>query len=444
MMAQLQGLFDAMHSLGRSLGLEFTWLWFYIQLGLIAAVAGISLAVATLLRRRWQVTSLLAGRPLPLQLIVRAAQDNLALIVFAVVLSAVHAVMLVVTWPGRSYLLGVAASLAAAWIVINLVASQIRNKIALRTVAMLAWLVAALSILGQLDRAIAVLDGIAIHLGGIRVSVFLVLKTTLLLLAAIWAASVIAHSVDRSLRRAPDLSPSLRVLIGKLARVLLFAVAMAFVLNSVGIDLSALVVFSGAVGVGIGFGLQKIVSNFISGIILLADKSIKPGDVITVGESYGWVEAMGARYCSVLTRDGREFLIPNEQLVTETVVNWSHSSDDIRVDVTFGVAYSSDPHQIRRLAIEALADVPRVRQAPAPICHLTAFGDFSLDFVLRFWISDPAAGVTNVRGVVLLKLWDIFNREGVSIPFPVRDIQPTRPLHVVIDRPKPTTSGGLP
>ena len=147
------------------------------------------------------------------------------------------------------------------------------------------------------------------------------------------------------------------MLIGKLIRLLLITFAILIVLSTVGIDFSSLAFFSGAIGVGLGFGLQKIVSNLVSGIILLADKSIKPGDVITVGESFGWVGSMGARYTSVVTRDGREYLIPNEDFVTQRVINWSYSNDEVRLDVEFGVAYASDPHRVIALALEAVQSV---------------------------------------------------------------------------------------
>ncbi len=294
--------------------------------------------------------------------------------------------------------------------------------------------ITALSILDLLDRTIAALDAIALRFGDLKISVLLVLKTVGLLSITLWIATAIGNYLDRKIRNTTDLTPSLQVLAGKLVKLFLFTLTIVVVLNSVGIDLSSLVLFSGAVGVGLGFGLQKIVSNFVSGIILLADKSIKPGDVISVGESFGWVDAMGARYCSVVTRDGREFLIPNEDLVTQRVINWSHSNDRIRIDVPFGASYTSDPHTVRKLAIEAVAAMPRILKTPEPVCHLIKFADFSLEFILRFWIRDPIEGVTNVRGAVMLELWDVFKREGIEIPYPVRDIHAAKPIHVVVDK----------
>jgi small-conductance mechanosensitive channel len=214
----------------------------------------------------------------------------------------------------------------------------------------------------------------------------------------LWAANTASDFLDRRVQSSADLTPSIQVLIGKLIRLLLITFAILIALSTVGIDFSALALFSGAVGVGLGFGLQKIVSNLVSGIILLADKSIKPGDVISVGDSFGWVGSMGARYTSIVTREGREFLIPNEDFVTQRVINWSYSNDEVRLDVAFGVSYASDPHKICQIAMEATKTVARVLISPAPVCHLKAFGDSSLDFTLRFWIRDPVDGVTNVRG----------------------------------------------
>jgi small-conductance mechanosensitive channel len=201
-------------------------------------------------------------------------------------------------------------------------------------------------------------------------------------------------------------------------------------LSTVGIDLTALAFFSGAVGVGLGFGLQKIVSNLVSGIILLADKSIKPGDVITVGDSFGWVGTMGARATSVRTRDGREFLIPNEDFITQQVINWSYSNEEVRLDVDFGVAYASDPHQVIHLAVEAAMSADRVLKEPRPVCHLVGFGESSIDFKLRIWIRDPIDGITNVRGQVMLAVWDALKRCGVQIPFPQRDLNMRTPVRV--------------
>ena len=167
-----------------------------------------------------------------------------------------------------------------------------------------------------------------------------------------------------------------------------------------------------------------MVSNLVSGIIILLDKSIKPGDVISLGSTFGWIDALGARYVSVVTRDGKEFLIPNEDLITGQVVNWSHSSPFVRLDVLFGTSYGDNPHDVRKIAIDAALSVDRVLERPrAPVCHIVNFGDSSIDYKLRFWIDDPTGGLTNIRGNVYLALWDAFQEHGISIPFPQREVR---------------------
>ena len=194
-------------------------------------------------------------------------------------------------------------------------------------------------------------------------------------------------------------------------------------ITTAGIDLSLLAVFSGALGLGIGFGLQKGISNLFSGLLLLMDKSIKPGDVIELPNgAFGWIAHMGGRYTEVVTRDNKSFLIPNEDFITQQVINWSHGSSLIRIEVTFGVSYSSDPHQIKELAEEAARKPSRVVDDPSPVCHLTAFGDSSIDFSLRLWITDAQEGLTNVRGEVMLALWDTFKENDINIPFPHREV----------------------
>jgi small-conductance mechanosensitive channel len=166
-----------------------------------------------------------------------------------------------------------------------------------------------------------------------------------------------------------------------------------------------------------------VVSNLVSGVIILLDKSVKPGDVISLGETFGWIESLGARYVSVVTRDGKEYLIPNEDLITGQVVNWSHSNEFVRIDLTFGSAYRDDPHLVRKLAIEAALATDRVLKDRPAVCHITGFGDSSVDYVLRFWIRDPVEGLTNIRGNVYLALWDTFHAHGITIPFPQREVR---------------------
>ena len=324
--------------------------------------------------------------------------------------------------PDRSHLILIAVNLVAVWVIVSITSRFIRNRLAARIVAVGAWLVAALNILNLAQTATAVLDAAAINVGDFRVSLLLLLKAGLVLWVLFWLASAVSAISEQRLQQVEDMSPSMRVLTGKLLRIGLFALAVFVGLQSVGLDLTGLTVFSGAVGLGLGFGLQKVVSNLVSGIILLVDRSIKPGDVISLGETFGWINQLNARYVSVVTRDGREYLIPNEDLVTSQVVNWSYSDKNIRLEVPFGVSYASDPHLVRQIAVAAALRATRVQKAPAVVCHLTSFGDSSVNFVLRFWISDPAQGVVNVKSDVLLALWDALKENGIEIPFPQRDV----------------------
>lgn len=343
---------------------------------------------------------------------------------FLIVLLAIADVVLLrFAWPSHRWLVATALTLVVAWFVISVLTRIIRNQMLARVVATAGWLYFALYALG-LDRALlAALDGIAVNLGAVRLSMLLVLKAIVLSVALIWLAVLIGNMSSNWIQKSADLTPSLKVLISKLIKIGLIVFAGTIALSATGIDLTALTVFSGAVGVGIGFGLQKVVSNFISGIIILLDKSIKPGDTITLGETFGSIRDLRSRFVSVITRDGKEYLIPNEDFISQQVVNWSFSSEYVRIEVDFGTSYDSDPHEVARIAIEAAKTIPRVAGTYAqPVCWMTAFGASSLDFKLRFWISDPSNGLTNVRGEVLMALWDAFKAAGISIPFPHREI----------------------
>jgi small-conductance mechanosensitive channel len=323
---------------------------------------------------------------------------------------------------GEYGLIGIAASLTGLWIVIRASALLVRDPLLARAVAAVAWVVAALDIMGLLPATAAALDSLALTVGALRLSLLLVIKTVFIVAVLLWIALGLARIIDTRVEHLATLSPSVRALAGNLVRIALVVIALLIGLNAVGIDLTAFAVFSGAIGVGLGFGLQKVVSNFVSGIILLLERSIKPGDVIEVGSTFGSVTYLGARYASVRGRDGKEYLIPNENLITNQVVNWSYSSLLVRLDVAFGVAYDSDLHAVREIAVAVATQTKRVQSSPTPVCHVTGFGDSAVDMLLRFWIEDPANGVTNIKGDVLLGLWDAFHEHQIEFPLPQREL----------------------
>lgn len=319
-------------------------------------------------------------------------------------------------------LIHIAANLLGAWVIIRLVSNVLAEPFWARTVAAIAWTIAALNIFGLLDPVLGFLDSFAIQAGSTRLSILLVLKAISLVVLLLWGASLLSGILQRRINSLPALTPSLQILIGKVTRIVLIALAFFIGLTSLGIDLSIFAVLGGAIGIGVGFGLQKIVGNFVSGLILLLDRSIKPGDVIEVAGSYGWVKSLGARFTSVVTRDGHEHLIPNEEFIVNTVTNWSYSDKNVRVKKGVGVSYNTDIHLARQLVLDACNSVDRVLKEPAPRCHLVNFGDNSVDLEARFWVSDPEGGVANVTSDVLLTIWDLFHEHNIEIPFPQRDI----------------------
>jgi len=391
-------------------------------------VAAGLLGVAYLLRlalgpriRAWMGTR--EGWPKWRMRILVVVHQRLQAIFFVVLIWAVVFVMREVTWPSRSYFLGIIASLATAWLFVAFATRLIRSQFLRRIVRYGAWTYVTLYLLGILEETERVLDAAALEIGEFRISLLLIVQGIVIIGVLVALARFVTTTTTTRVQRNENISPSMRVLIIKVIQILFYALAFYVGVNAIGIDLTGLAVLSGAIGVGLGFGLQKVVSNLVSGVIILLDKSIKPGDVISLGETFGWINTLGARYASVVTRDGKEYLIPNEDLITNQVVNWSHSNDYVRLDIYFGTAYTDDPYKVRELAIAAAKSADRVLTFKAPVCHVIGFGDSSVDYILRFWISDPTGGLTNIRGNVYLALWDAFQENDISIPFPQREVR---------------------
>jgi small-conductance mechanosensitive channel len=330
-------------------------------------------------------------------------------------------------------ILTIVVSLLTAWVAIHLSASLVRDPVWSRLVTLVAWTIAALNILGLLNPAMAVLDTAAVTLGGLRISALTIVKAMLSLAVLLWLATLASRLLERRITALPNLTPSLQVLIVKLLKIVLVVIAVVTALRTVGIDLTAFAVFTGAVGVGLGFGLQKAVSNFISGLSILLDKSIKPGDVITVGDTYGWVSSLGTRYVSVVTRDATEYLIPNEELITQRVINWSYSTAEVRLKLPLGISYAADVRQAIELCQGAASETPRVLDEPKPKCLVKGFGDNGIDLELRIWINDPKNGVSNVKSDVFLRIWDKFRAHSIEIPYPQRELHLKAPpeIHIV-------------
>jgi len=246
-----------------------------------------------------------------------------------------------------------------------------------------------------------------------------IIAVSIILVAAVRLGS---RLVTILLERNNSLDDGQKLLGEKLANVAMIIVAFMLAIDILGIDLTALAFFSGAFGLAIGFGLQKTFGNLISGIILLMDRSIKPGDVIAIGDSFGWVNKIGIRAVSIVTRDGKEHLIPNENMMTNEVENWSYSSKDVRVRIPIGVAYNSDITIVENILLDLAKDHKRILKNPAPKALIKGFGDNSVDFEFRIWIRDPEEGVSNIKSDIMKQIWHNFHEHGVEFPFPQRDI----------------------
>jgi len=284
------------------------------------------------------------------------------------------------------------------------------------------WCLVALHLLGWLPDILDALDRSAINFGNNRISILSVAQFIIIVGIYIVAARWLANLIEQRAKRSKTISSSMQVGLSKFSNVILYSVAIIVALNSVGINLTNLAVFGGAIGVGLGFGLQRIASNFISGFILLFDRSIKPGDVISIGDRFGWVVALRARYIVVKDRDGVETLIPNENIITSEVTNWSYSDKQVRIKVPLQISYQDDVELAMQLMLDACNVSNRVLSSPKPVVRLRAFEDSGIKLELRLWLNDPEKGVGSVKSDINLAIWKAFKENKVTIPFPQRDV----------------------
>jgi len=322
-----------------------------------------------------------------------------------------------------------AMSLMSAWLVIRAVTLIIRSKFWSNVAFYVIWPIAALDVFGLLDDVVVQLQALAIPLGEtadgapVDLSLFDILRTVIYFAALFWIASLAGRAINAQLEKAEEISPAFRALIAKVLGFVLPVAALLIALQLTGFNIATLAIFSGAVGIGVGLGLQKTVANFAAGFTLLADKSIKPGDALEIDGTFGWVTEMQSRYVSIRTRDGTEMLIPNERFIVEGVINWSKSDRAVRVHAPFGVSYATDDiERVQRVAIEAAQSVERVLAEKTPVCNLMAYGASSVDFDLRFWITDPENGLSNIRSAVNIALWKAFKAHDIEFPFPQLDV----------------------
>lgn len=292
-----------------------------------------------------------------------------------------------------------------------------------RIIAATIWSAYALHVTGILPELWQLLDEIRFHLGKSNVSVLNILQALASVAATVLAALWIGREIERRLMSAEVMDVSLRVMVIKVMRALLVVLAILIALPLVGIDLTVLSVFGGALGVGLGFGLQKIASNYVSGFIILMDRSVKIGDVVQIDSRLGMITQLTSRYIVLKSGDGTEALIPNEALITSTVVNHSYNDRLVRLALPVQVAYGTDLVHAKALLEEAAQTEPRVVDSPAPTAFVKGFGESGIDLELGIWIKDPENGQLPVRSSVNLKIWETFNQHGISIPYPQRELR---------------------
>jgi small-conductance mechanosensitive channel len=330
-----------------------------------------------------------------------------------------------------------AARLIGAYIVVRIVVllftASLGNKSWMQhwenRATLFFWLIIAAEYLGWLDPIISTLDSIGMAAGKSRISLWSVLKLLFTLTLFVLVAAWVSRWVERRLKRLSNLAPSTRIGIAKFANAFLIGLSILMGLNAAGVDLTALTVLTGAIGLGLGFGLQSIAANFVSGFVLLMDRSIKPGDVISLSgqsgtstENFGWVQELRGRYVVVRDRDGVEMLVPNQQLISNAVINWSYTDPRIRLKLPVRVSYRDDPELALRILLEACQGQTRVLREPEPVSRLMHFSDSGIELELRFWISDPQEGVNNVRSEVNRAIWRLFKQHQITIPVAQREI----------------------
>ena len=297
-------------------------------------------------------------------------------------------------------------------------------------ITLILWAIAAVAMVGWLDAIEAALNRISLVPGKTQFSLWALLKGLVVVTAFVVITSLIARAIERHVMRLDQLAVSTRVGVSKFTYFLLVGLGMLLGVNAAGVDVTTLNVLTGAIGLGLGFGLQSVASNFVSGFVLLVDKSIKPGDVISftgatggATGSFGWVQELRGRYVVVRDRDGVDTLVPNQNLINSSFINWSYSDQRVRLKLPVTVSYDDDPEVALKLLLEAAEDHPRILRDPPPVSRLISFENNGMLLEIRFWIADPVNGVNNVRSDVNRAIWRIFRANGVTIPVPQQDIR---------------------
>lgn len=322
------------------------------------------------------------------------------------------------------HLLPLGLKCAIAWFAIRLVMLMSSQRTAGWFIVLVIAPITLLNMFGIWEPLTETLKGWEFTVGSVKLTAYSVLRSALAVFILFWVASFISNATDNRLKRIRSMRASNRVLIMKIFQIVLYFVVFLIGLQIMGVSLTALSVFGGALGVGIGFGLQKVASNFISGIILLFERSIQVDDLIELADgTTGFVRHTGARYTLIETADGKDVLIPNEDFITQRTTNWTYSNRKARVTIEVGVGYESDLHLARKIMTEAASTHPRCLKDPAPACFVDRFGDSAIVLILYFWVADVTDGRLEPKSDTILAIWDAFRKHGISIPYPQREVR---------------------
>lgn len=342
-------------------------------------------------------------------------------IILLLVLSALQT--LAEDWWDTSQVIGAASRVAIVWLLWVVLKAFVTNTLVRIAAVWILVPAAILQLLGYFEPTAEYLDGMGFTLGKVEITAFSALKGLLFASVLIWVGQVLSRGGEQYIRAHDSLNVSTKELLIKLFEIALYIVLFVLMLDVIGIDLTALTVFGGALGVGLGFGLQKIASNFISGIILLMERAVTIGNLVELDNgTFGHLRKLGARASIVETYDGKEVMVPNEDFITSRVTNWTFSNSQGRVDIMIGVDYSSDIHKVPELMVEAARSYEGCLKEPAPACYLQEFNDSSVDFLLMFWIDDVSNGRYKPKSEVMFAIWDAFAEHDIAIPFPQQDL----------------------
>jgi small-conductance mechanosensitive channel len=425
MQSELQALGDVVASLQRPQNL--------LQVVLVVAAIIAGLWVARYVRSRITVS------PDPDNLPDRARE----LVYIGVPQAAVLAILASVdgflhAFHAATSIVDIAVQLTGLLLLIRVLVYIVRVSLGARTrlkgwgvpISAVIWVFLSLHLLGWGEDVIAALDSIGVNAGKTRISVWSVMKLLVTVSVFVILALWVSRWLERRVIKLDALAPTMRIGIAKFLQAFLVGLSVLVGLNAAGLDLTTLNVLTGAIGIGLGFGLQSIAANFVSGFVLLMDRSIKPGDVIsftgttgTTTEGFGWVEELRGRYVVVRDRDGVETLVPNQHLINNPVINWSYTDPRVRLKLPVRISYKDDPEVAMKLLLEATDHHPRVLQEPPPVARLMGFGDHGIELELRFWIPDPQSGVNNVRSDVNRQIWRLFKDHDITIPVAQREVR---------------------